>query len=239
MNWQHLSRPSSAGLRLSRALPLLLACVAGAVDVIGFMSLKLFAAHITGNLVIVAALLMGGGPPGLDQVLSVPMFILAVAGAWFLATTSRSHGCAIARTLLVLQLGLLVCVWIFSVIERPDRNPRGLAADIATLLAISSMACQYTLLQLAIPEAPATTVMTGNLARAVLALLETRSRSNGRPLFRDAERQLRRSFALIVVFFLGCVAGAGTFIWRGEWAWLLPVVLAAIAVLVCPRAEES
>jgi uncharacterized membrane protein YoaK (UPF0700 family) len=234
-----LSPPSSGTpaeeLRLGRGLPLVLTAVAGTVDIIGFMSLKVFAAHITGNLVVVAALLLRGGPPSLDQALSIPIFILAVAGAWFVATISSRRGSPIARTLLLAQLCLLVCLLIFSVLTHPDMKPRGLAADIATLIAISSIACQYALVQLALPEAPTTAVMTGNLAKAVLAFLQTRSRSYGTPLFRDAERHLRRSLALIIVFFLSCVAGAGAFLWRGDWAWVLPVVLAALALAVSPR----
>ena len=232
-------RPDPTGdPRLTRVQPLLLSAIAGAVDCIGFMSLKLFTAHITGNLVVIAILLVRGGPPTLDQVLSVPIFILATAGAWFIATIVPKRGAALARVLLSVQLLLLICVWIFSVFTRPDTAPRGLSADIAALMAISSMACQYVLLQLAMPGAPSTAVMTGNVAKAVLALLDVRLGSNSIPLVRDAERPLNRSLALVVVFFLGCVGGAVAFLWRGDWAWLLPVVLAALALAVYPSGSS-
>ncbi len=45
------------------------------VDVIGYLSLgKLFTAHVTGSLAVIAALLVRGGPPNLAQVLAVPVF---------------------------------------------------------------------------------------------------------------------------------------------------------------------
>ena len=70
---------------LQRRLTSVLSAVAGAVDVISFVSLKLFAAHITGNLVVIAAMLVTGGPPRMDQILAVPVFLLAVAVVWLIA----------------------------------------------------------------------------------------------------------------------------------------------------------
>src|SRR5262249_60674835 len=75
------SNASAHLARLEDRLPPLLSAIAGTVDVIGFISLKLFTAHITGNLVVIAALLVRGGPPNRTQILPVPMFMIAcVAG---------------------------------------------------------------------------------------------------------------------------------------------------------------
>jgi len=219
--------------------PLLLSAIAGAVDTIGFIGLKLFTAHVTGNLVVMAALLVRAGAPTLDQALSIPIFMLATAGAWSIAAIVPKRGPVLARALLLIQLLLLICVLILSVITRPEIDPRGLSADITALMAISAMACQYALLQLAIPGAPSTAVMTGNIAKAVLAFVDTRLGSNAAPLVRDAERQLKSSLALVVIFFLGCVAGAVAFLWRGDWAWLLPVALAALALAICPSGKQA
>ena len=57
--------------RAERLLPLLLSIIAGMVDVIGFLSLGLFTAHVTGNLVMIAAQLVRGGPPRVVQILAV------------------------------------------------------------------------------------------------------------------------------------------------------------------------
>src|SRR5713226_2894438 len=101
--------------RLER-LPPLLSVIAGMVDVIGFLSLGLFTAHITGNLVVIAALLVRGGPPNLAQVLAVPVFVIAVAAVWRIAKALKRRGPALARPLLLLHFLLLTCVLIFSVI---------------------------------------------------------------------------------------------------------------------------
>src|SRR5437588_1609372 len=67
---------SSAGMRL---LPAVLGLIAGSADVISFLGLGgLFTAHITGNLVILAAHLATGGAANVALLLSVPVFILAL-----------------------------------------------------------------------------------------------------------------------------------------------------------------
>jgi len=83
----------------------------------------------------------------------------------------------LARPLLLVQFLLLTCVLIFSVIYDPAAHPYGLMAGIAAMIAVAAMACQFALLRLAVPGAPSTTVMTGNLANTVLSLLDTLSRS--------------------------------------------------------------
>ena len=98
---------SSDQARFERWIPPLLSAVAGTVDVIGFLSLKLFTAHVTGNLVVIAALLVRGGPPNVNQILAVPVFILAVACVWLISKALDKRGAALARPLLLVQLLLL------------------------------------------------------------------------------------------------------------------------------------
>lgn len=214
--------------RLRLWLPAVLSAVAGTVDVISFLSLKLFTAHVTGNLVVIAALLVRGGPPNLTQILAVPVFILAVAGVWLLAKALNRRGPALVRPLLVVQLLLLAGVLVFSVLFAPEANPRGVIAGVAAMIAVSAMACQFALLRLGVPGAPSTAVMTGNLTRTVLSLLDTESRTG--PLMQNARKQLHDTLKLVLGFFAGCLAGAAAVSWLGEWAWSLPVVLAAVAV---------
>ncbi len=232
------SKEDSDLLRLRQLLPPVLSVAAGMADVIGFVSLKLFTAHITGNLVVIAALVVRGGPPNMSQILAVPVFILAVAAVWVIAKASNRHGPALARPLLLVQFLLLTCVLIFSVLYHPAANPRGVAAGIAALIAVSAMACQFALLRLALPVAPSTAVMTGNLTNAALSLLDTLSR--GEPLMEGSkdrlhsEERLKRTMQLIVGFCAGCVAGAAAVSWLGDWAWSLPVALAGCALATVP-----
>ena len=44
-------------------------------------------------------------------------------------------------------------------------------SGIALMIAISAMACQYSLLRLAVPRVISTAVMTGNLTSTILVVL--------------------------------------------------------------------
>src|SRR6516165_3688018 len=95
--------------RLEARLPPLLSIIAGMVDLTGFFTLgNIFTAHVTGNLVVVAAEAVRGGPVHWAQTLAIPVFIAALAGVWLLARASGRVRLQLARLLLVVQFLLLI-----------------------------------------------------------------------------------------------------------------------------------
>src|SRR5215470_18366823 len=103
-------------------LPAVLGMTAGAVDVTGFLALGgLFTAHITGNLVILAAHYITGSFGEIAPLLSVPVFVvvLGVVTAVFV----RKPIAFIRRALLVLQAILLVFCLGFGVMFGPFAVP--------------------------------------------------------------------------------------------------------------------
>jgi uncharacterized membrane protein YoaK (UPF0700 family) len=87
--------------RSERWLPTLLSVIAGMVDLTGFLTLgNLFTAHITGNLVVVGALVVRGGRINPGQVLAIPAFMIAVAATWLIAKASGRRGTGLMRLLL-------------------------------------------------------------------------------------------------------------------------------------------
>jgi uncharacterized membrane protein YoaK (UPF0700 family) len=225
----HLSDDALALARLEERLPPLLSVIAGMVDLTGFFTLgNIFTAHVTGNLVLVAAAAVRGGPLNLAQALSIPVFILALAAVWLLVRAAGGRGQRPTRLLLVMQFLLLAGVFIFSVITKPSVSPHGLMADIAALIAVSAMACQYALFRVAMPSATSTAVMTGNLTNTVLSLMDRLGPD--RPLMAIDPGRLERSLRLLVGFLVGCVVAAVAISLLGDWAWSLPVALAAFAI---------
>jgi len=234
--FSYLSTDPTHAELLRRRFPALLSVIAGLVDVIGYLSLKLFTAHVTGNIVIIAAQLVYGGPPRMDQILAVPVFMIAVAGVWILIQVLNRRGPNLPRLLLLIQFLLLIVVLVIAVIFHADANPRSLVANVTAMIAIAAMASQYSLLQLSMPGAPSTAVMTGNLTKTVVAFLETATERQ--PLIADSRDQLRKVLQVVVGFFVGCMLGAGAVSWFGDWAWCLPVILAGVALGLAPK-EQS
>jgi uncharacterized membrane protein YoaK (UPF0700 family) len=216
-------------------LPPSLSVIAGAVDVIGLLNFKLFTAHVTGNIVVIATLLVRGGPPNLAQVLAIPAFIVGVAATWLAARAFKRRGAALARPLLIVQFALLSCALVFNVVYDPATNPQRITAVVAAMMAVFAMACQFALLRLAVPGTPSTAVMTGNLTNAVLSLLD--SLFSSAPLKEAARERLDKTVKLLAGFFAGCVVGAAAVSLMGTWSWSLPVILAA-AVLAIPQPAD-
>ena len=213
--------------RFQEWLPTLLSVIAGMVDLIGFLSLGIFTAHITGNIVVISALVVHHKRVDLAEMLAIPVFVLAVAATWLIAKATGRRGRGLTRLLLLIQFLLITCVLIFSVITKPSVDPNGLMATIAAMIAIASMACQFALLRLTLPVAPSTAVMTGNLTNAVLALLDSSSQTA--PRESDDRRQIG-ALRLLLGFFVGCVVAAAGEMYLGDWAWFLPAAVAAVAV---------
>jgi uncharacterized membrane protein YoaK (UPF0700 family) len=198
------------------------------VDLIGFLSLGILTAHITGNLVVIGALVVRHGRVNPAQILAIPVFIFAVAGTWLLAKVTGRRGPGLMRPLLFVHFLLLVCVLVVSVATKPSANPHGMFAGIAAMLAVSAMACQFALLRLTLPVAPSTAVMTGNLTNATLAGMDASFTT--RPLITGDLQRLKASLHLLLGFFAGCVAAAAGVTYLGDWAWSIPAVLAAVAI---------
>src|SRR6266852_8624639 len=200
--WPHPSDGASALSQLEKRIPTLLSVIAGMVDLTGFLSLgNLFTAHITGNLVVIGALVVRGGRINPGQILAIPVFMIAVATTWLIAKASGRRGPSLMSMLLLVQFLLITCLLIFSVITKPSVDPHGLMATIAAMIAVSAMACQFALLRLTLPIAPSTAVMTSNLTNACLAMLDRLPRTQ--PLMMGDTERLRGSLHLLIGFFGG------------------------------------
>ena len=172
-------RPSPLLTGWEIRLVTLLSVIAGMVDLIGFMTLgNIFTAHITGNLVLISAAFLRDVNPA--QALAIPVFFIAVAATWLIARASGRQGRTLVRLLSSVQFLLLACVFMASVAIGASARPQSVIAGIIAMIAVCAMATQHALLRLAVPNAPSTAVMTGNVTNAILALLD--ALSSGKPL---------------------------------------------------------
>ena len=212
-------------------LPAVLSTTAGAVDVVGFLALGgLFTAHITGNLVVLAAHYVTGGFSEMGPLLAAPVFILVLGAVTVAAVGLEKTRCGSRRALLLLQAVLLAGCLAIGAGFGPFHDPDCPTAVLTGMLGVAAMATQNALVRLALPGAPSTAVMTTNITQfAVDVATVVRGVTEPEALTR-ARHRAGVTFPSMVGFLVGCASGAFLEIHIGLWALALPVVLAALAL---------
>jgi uncharacterized membrane protein YoaK (UPF0700 family) len=148
----------------SRALPFVLSVIAGSTDIIGFFGLNgLFTAHITGNIVVLAAHVVTGDPAIVSYILSVPVFMLVLFLTRLLAIGLERAGLSSLRPLLLQQLVLLAAFLVLCVAAGPWSDSNAVIAIIAGMFGVAAMAVQNALAQFSLRNIRSTAVMTTNV----------------------------------------------------------------------------
>jgi uncharacterized membrane protein YoaK (UPF0700 family) len=154
-------------------LPALLSIVAGSADVISFLgSGGLFVAHITGNLIILAARVVAGVRVGTAPILSVPVFIAVLALTRLVGFRLQQRGIAPLRTLLAAQFVLLCGYMVLGIVGGTHAPANAPLTVTAAMFGVAAMAVQNALVQIAINDAPATAAMTTNITRFTMDIGE-------------------------------------------------------------------
>ena len=210
-------------------LPTILSTTAGSTDVISFLALGgLFTAHITGNLVILAAHYVTGKFGQFGPLLSVPVFIV-VLGLVTFASVARPTPTA-RRAMLILQAVFLICFLGFAVAFGPFPNPDSAIAVFTGMLGVVAMAIQNGVVRQALPGSPGTAVMTTNITRATVDLARlARGHAVGEERLQIRHRA-NVTLLSVIGFVVGVILGALLQIHFGAWSLALPVLLAAISI---------
>jgi uncharacterized membrane protein YoaK (UPF0700 family) len=234
------SAPTTAGESTFESWPAValftgvLSMTAGSVDVIGFLGLSgLFTAHITGNLVVLAARVVVGDAAQLATVLSVPVFMVMLCLARLLAGGLAAIGRPSLRPLLLLQLVFVAGFLALGVVAGEGIDPNAALAVVAGMLGVSAMAVQNALVQVSLKGVPTTAVITTNISRFTTDI--------GTLLLKDdpaevakARRRANHIWPSILGFIIGCAVGAVCEARFGLRALALPVGLAILALAMAP-----
>lgn len=216
-------------------LAISLGFVAGFVDTLGFVALfGLFTAHVTGNFVLIGAVLAQSDGDVLLKLLVFPAFIAAVAMTRLIVLAlQRAQPAPVnaLRPLLLLQWlllgGFALCGWAAPPI-RSDEAPLVLWAGV---LGAAAMGVQNATARLVLSSLTPTTVMTGNVTQLVIDAVDL-LRGAG-----DATVRARslRFIGPILAFALGAIGGAFGYVYAGFVALLLPMfVLLGLAAMQRP-----
>lgn len=212
----------------------ILSTTAGAVDTIGFLALGgLFAAHITGNIVVLGAHFVTGKFSQAGPLLAVPVFMIVLGVMALVAGRIEKAGISLLMPLLILQWLLLTLSFILGVTLGPFTNLDCLGAVSTGMVAVSAMATQSATVKLAMKKAPSTVAMTNNITQLTLDLARLAHQRQATPEeCTTAKEQAKESFTAILGFVMGCGLGAVLQLKFDLMALLLPVCLSFLALLI-------
>lgn len=225
-------RPKNENVDITKGgrllLPAVLSTTAGAVDVIGFLGFGVFTAHITGNLVILAAHYVTGRFGEIGPILSVPVFMV-VLGMVTLALVAKPTRVA-RRLLLVLQALLLTAFLGFGVGFGPFPDTDTPVAVFVGMLGVAAMATQNAVVRLALPGSPSTAVMTTNTAQFAVEVARLNRGREQQTDLAQVRHRAELTLASILGFVVGLVLGAILQVHIGLWSLIFPVTLAALSI---------
>src|SRR5258705_508301 len=219
----------SSGLML---LPFVLSMIAGSTDVIGFLGLGgLLTAHITGNLVFLAARLVANDSVPLSYLIAVPVFVIVLGMTRLLVAVLEQLGIASLLPLLLLQF-LLLCLSLAICLSAGSHvDPNTASTIFAGMLGVSAMAVQNALVRISIRGAPSTAVMTTNITVFSIDVGEIW-------LGKDAKRtalaraRAKHTWPAIAGFVVGCALGAACEPAFGLQSLALPTGFALLALIM-------
>jgi uncharacterized membrane protein YoaK (UPF0700 family) len=207
----------------------LLSAIAGYVDAAGFLSLfGMFTAHITGDLV--AGSVMGTHiSKGLVIKLSaVPIFMLSVAAATLVTRAVRHRGGAPLVSLLGLMTAALGIFCAAGVLLHPLMSaPDNWSVAVVGSIGVAAMAIQNMLMRDALSGWSPTTIMTGNLTRVSIHMVEYAFPPSEADTIKRASVREEATNHLVKVGLplLGFVAGASLSAWLTRMVGLLSIAL--------------
>jgi uncharacterized membrane protein YoaK (UPF0700 family) len=227
-----MMRDTSPADAMRRWLPFLLSIVAGAVDTTSFLALShLFAAHVTGNIVVLAATLVSGHPQDtIGSLLSVPWFVVVVGAVSLFGEALRRRQRSALRWLLTMEALLLAAALTMAMVLVPIINAETTDTVLLGLALVTAMAVQNALNPVALGNAPPTAAMTGNVTRLVADTARLLLRpSADRSIEKNWRAQAHQLLWPTVGFVGGCAVGAGTFSTIGFHGLAVPLALICLA----------
>lgn len=207
----------------------LLAYISGFVDTLSFVALfGLFAAHITGNIVLVATSIAENRHGLMMKMLAIPVFIMAAIGTRLFIVRRERHQLDAAVHVMACQAILLTVFMLVAMKEAPfdaGDHPHAVAAG---LLAAAAMAIQNTAARTFFSGLPPTTVMTGNFIQVVVDIVD---------LMVGHEPQAKRARLaklgpMLLAFIAGTLSGAVGYVTVGFLSLIVPILAVSLVSVV-------
>ncbi|MGJ5076195.1 YoaK family protein [Bradyrhizobium oligotrophicum] len=210
-------------------VPLLLSVNAGYVDTAGFLALQgLFTAHVTGNFVTFGAALALGTSGATAKLLALPVFCLVVIATRLAGTLLSRRWSRAFEVLIGVKLVLLVLGAVLAIHFGPFHDGDSREAIITGMVLVAAMAIQNAVHRIHLPSSPPSTLMTGTTTQVMIDLADriyVGDKSQAPPPARLMQMAIN-----VLAFALGCGAAALLFMRLGGWCFVVPPVIAALAL---------
>jgi uncharacterized membrane protein YoaK (UPF0700 family) len=219
------------------SLPVLLSVNGGYADSAGFLALQgLFSSHVTGNFVTLGASLVLGTTGVGAKVIALPLFCVVVALVRVLGYALGPQVRSPMRMLMWLMFALLLAAAVLAVRLGPFPNGDVWQALVTGMTLVAAMAVQNAVQRLHLGAMPPTTIMTGNVTQAMIDVVDL---LRGLPPKDPARKRLASMAANILAFAAGCAAAALLFVYLNMWCFMVPPLLALLAVMLTPAAARA
>jgi uncharacterized membrane protein YoaK (UPF0700 family) len=204
---------------------------AGFVDTLAFVALfSFFAAHVTGNFVVLGSALSQPVHGLVAKLLALPTFIISVAAARLYGRSLERREHAAATPLLILEAIFLLVFMTLGLFTAPITDAD---APIAILTALSStvaMGVQNAASRTVFASLSPTTVMTGNVTQLAIDAVDLIA-GGPEATLHPVRARFKRFWPPVLAFAVGATCGALGYKFGGFLSLLVPTVLvAALAI---------
>ena len=203
----------------------ILAFISGFVDTLGFIALYgLFAAHITGNVVLIAASIVDHRYGIALKLMAIPTFIVAAIVTRFFIIRRERQLLDATTPVLLAEAALLAGFMAMALASAPFDGRESPAAIATGLLAAAAMGVQNTAARTFLNGLPPTTVMTGNLMQIIVDVVDL---LHGHGDLHAKRERLSKLVPLMLAFGAGALLGAVGYVVIGFLALVAPIAAAA------------
>ena len=212
-------------------VPVLLSLNAGYVDTAGFLALHgLFTAHVTGNFVTIGAALAFGTSGVVTKLLALPTFCVVVMLGRLFSYRLIERRIPVLRTLLALKIVLLAIGGAIAIRFGPFESGDAGPALAAGLLLVAGMAIQNAVQRVHLSNAPPTTLMTGTTTQIMLDVADL-IHGVSRAQAATVRAHIISLAKAVLAFAVGCGCAALFYTQFGTWSFVIPPVIAVLALL--------
>jgi uncharacterized membrane protein YoaK (UPF0700 family) len=220
-------------------VPVWLSINAGYVDTAGFLALQgLFTAHVTGNFVTLGAALVHGTSGVVAKLLALPVFCIVILVTRLAAHRLPRIGLPVFRTMLTLQVLLLVVGGFLATGLVSSRAGDETMSTVTGMALVAAMAIQNAASRIHLGSAPPTTLMTGTTTQIMIDVADL---VNGvSPTTRSSVLpRLSKMLGNVAGFAIGCAAGALFYSLFSMQCFAIPPLLAVVPIFMPATRDDA